>query len=354
MDKFYKFTAAQSETEHARLDLFGDVGGGFWTAGFDESTFAADMSVIPDDAALDVYINSRGGSVFTAMAIRTMLGRHKGKVTIVVAGMAASAATLITCAKGAHVVMQKGSMMLVHPVRLDPGSSTAQEMRDNADVLDKVTQSVREIYAEKTGMDDQGLDLLMGKESYLTAKEALALGFADEIDEKTEVKNCIRGDVAFIGGMKCAASLFAKAPSNFIPIEQEAKTMNLAELKAEYPELVEQIRNEAAKEAADAERARIQAIDGLTLAGYADFALSAKFDQPLTAEAFSMAMIKRVKEDEANAAVKAAQMKAAQLKAIEKDAEALADLGVGGNEGFSAEDKTGELISSLSEACKYR
>lgn len=350
MDKFYKFTAAQSETEHARLDLFGDVGGGFWTAGFDESTFAADMSVIPDDAALDVYINSRGGSVFTAMAIRTMLGRHKGKVTIVVAGMAASAATLITCAKGAHVVMQKGSMMLVHPVRLDPGSSTAQEMRDNADVLDKVTQSVREIYAEKTGMDDQGLDLLMNKESYLTAKEALALGFADEIDETKEVKNCIRGDVAFIGGMKCAASLFAKAPSNFIPIEQEVHVMDLTKLKAEYPELVEQIRNEAAKEAADAERARIKAIEDLTLAGYSDFAMSAKFDKPMSAESFSLAMIKHVKEAEA----KAAAQKVAQLKAVEKDAQALADLGDGGNDGFIAHDETGELIRSLADACKYR
>lgn len=348
--KFYKFTAAQSDAEPARLDLFGAVGGDFWSAGFDEATFKYDMSAIPEDAALDVYLNSSGGSVFTAMAIRAMLGRHKGAVRIIVCGMAASAATLITCASNARVVMQKGSMMLIHPVRLDPGSSTAQEMRENADVLDKVTQSVREIYAEKTGMDDQGLDLLLSKESYLTAKEALAMGFADEIDEKTEVKNCIKGDVAFIGGLKFSASLFSKAPSNFIQREKETKDMDLTKLKAEYPALVEQIRAEAEKEAIDKERARIKAIDSLTLSGHADFAMSAKFDKPMTAEAFSMEMIKRVKDAEA----KAVEAKATQLRAITTDAQVLADLGATGNEGFAPKDDSDDLIKGLIEACKYR
>lgn len=344
--KFYKFTMAQSESEPARLDLFGEVGGGFWTAGFDECTFKQDMSVIPDDAALDVYINSSGGSVFTSMAIRTMLSRHKGAVRIIVAGMAASAATLITCASNARVIMQKGSMMLIHPVRLDPGSSTAQEMRDNADVLDKVTQSVREIYAEKTGMDEQGLDLLMSKESYLTASEALAMGFADEIDGKTEVKNCIKGDVAFIGGLKFSASLFSKAPSNFIQREKETKVMDLAQLKAEYPDLVEQIRAEAEKEAVAKERDRVKAIDDLTLAGYADFAMTAKFDKPMSAEAFSLEMIKRVKEAEA----KTAETKAAQLRAIKADAEVLAGTASEGNTGLEVTNKQDEKTARLEGA----
>lgn len=354
LNNFYKFTAAASEGEHARLDLFGEVGGGFWSQGFDETTFGAEMSAIPEDAALDVYINSPGGSVFTAMAIRSMLGRHKGKVTIIVAGMAASAATLITCAKNAHVVMQKGSMMLVHPVRLDAGSLTANEMREAAETLDKVSQSVRDIYAERTGMDEQGLDMLMNKESYLTASEAVSLGFADEVDNKKEVKNCIRGDVAFVGNSRFSASLFANAPRDFISRVQEENIMNLEQLRADHPELVEEIKAQAAKEAVEAERARIKAIDDLTLSGQADFAMSAKFDKPMSAADFSIEMIKRVKEAEAAAAERKVQM----LRDIEADANVLADTASTGNTGFVGEnkqdDKSARLDSALDAVMKQR
>lgn len=77
--------------------------------------------------------------------------------------------------------------------------------------------------------------------------------------------------------------------------------MTLAEFKAKYPEVADAYKNEvmaAAKTgeadhtaAVDAERARIKAIDEITLPGYEDLADKAKYETPVSAEAFAMQMV---------------------------------------------------------------
>ena len=349
MNKFYQFTAAAQDAP-ARLDLFGSVGGGFWDDGFDESSFKADMSVIRDDQPLNVYINSPGGSVFTGMAIYNMLSRHRGQVTITVAGMAASAATIITSAKNAKVVMPRGSMMLIHPVRQATDWLTPSEMKEAAENLEKVRLSVRDIYVQKTGLDEKTLDKLMNAESYLTAEEAIEYGFADEIDDKQVVENHMVGDAVMVNGLKVSGQLFAHAPKGFIHAEQpkasavqkEVQKMNLETLKAEHPDLVQAIRNEAMVEGAAQERARIQAIEDIAIAGHEDLVMKAKFDGKTTAEALAVAMIKADK-------ARGTQM----LKARAEDAKALEGIEPEGNQGIVAKEDS-NLQNHLAEICKYK
>lgn len=316
---FYKFTMAQDQTVPARLDLFGTIGGGFWDDGFDDVTFAEAMKGVGEFQPLDIYINSPGGSVFAAISIYNLIARHKGTVTVHVSGIAASAATIITSVPNGRVIMPLGSMMLIHPVRAAVGSSTAEELREAGENLEKVRESVLDIYAQKTGLERERLLGMMQKESYLTAGEAVENGFADEVDRSVTVENVISGGVCMINGLEVSASLFDAAPKGFI--KQEVK-MDLENLTKEYPELVEQIRAKAYAEGADNERARILAIEEIATPGHDELVNAAKLDSTMSAEKLAVEILKADKMRNAN-----------MLQARANDAQDLANIPQVSNEG---------------------
>lgn len=345
MSECYKFTAQADKNKPARLDLFGEIGGGFWSDGFDETTFSEAMKAVQETQPLDVFLNSQGGSVFAAMAIRSLLGAHKGAVTITVAGLAASAATIITCAKGARVVMPKGSMMLVHPVRLSVGSMTAEEMKVAVENLEKVSNSVLDIYEEKTGQKRKTLCEMMGKETFLTATEAVDLGFADVYDDSVSVEIQNKATVVNVAGLALPRSLFNGAPAGFLDNpKEEVKPMDYKQLKAEFPEVFDEIRNEGFQAGVEAERARIKAIEDIAPTGCGDLVFSAKYENPMSAEQLAVAVLKAEKA-----------RKATELASISKDAEVLNDLGDGGNFGSrdTKKEEESRAVDHLAEICKY-
>lgn len=317
---FYKFTMAQDQNAPARLDLFGTVGGGFWEDGFDDVSFAEAMNGVGEFQPLDIYINSPGGSVFAAISIYNIIARHKGAVTVHVLGIAASAATIITSVPNGRVIMPLGSMMLVHPVRAATGSSTAEQLQEAGKNLEKVRDSVIDIYEQKTGLERERLLAMMQKESYLTAGEAVELGFADEVDRNAVVENIISDGVCTINGLKVSASLFDAAPKGFI--KQEVK-MDLENLAKEYPELVEEIRAKAYAKGADDERARILAIEEIATPGHDELVQSAKLDGTMNAEKLAVAILKADKARNAN-----------MLQARANDAQELASIPQVSNEGI--------------------
>ena len=312
-----------------RLDLFGAIGGDFWDRGIDESVIKAQLEGIDENAAIDIYINSPGGSVFTALAIYNLFLRHQGDITITVAGLAASAATIITSLPDAKVIMPRGALMLVHPVRqYNDGPMTPEEMQEVAENLEKIRESILDIYAEKTCKPRDELLALMSKESFLTAAEAVEWGFADAQDDAQTVENRRAGDAVMCNGLRVSASLFDKAPAGYVQAEKTAgdkgEKMDLEKLKAEHPDILEAIRAEAIEEGAAQERARIKAIEEIAVAGYENIVAAAKFDNVMTADAVAAAIIK---------AQKAQAEKMLQDHAA--DAAALADVGADANLGMS-------------------
>jgi hypothetical protein len=208
--------------------------------------------------------------------------------------------------------MPLGSMMLVHPVRAALGSSTAEELQDAGKNLEKVRESVSDIYERKTGLDRKKLTGMMQKESYFTAGEAVELGFADEVDRNAVVENIISDGVCMINGLKVSASLFDAAPQGFI--KREVK-MDLENLTKEYPELVEEIRAKAYAQGADAERARILAIEDIATPGHDELVKQAKNDATMSAEKLAVAILKADKARNANM-LQARANDAAELAAI--------------------------------------
>jgi len=133
-----------------------------------------------DADAIDVFINSGGGSVFDGSAIYTALKRHKAKTTVYVDGIAASIASVIAMA-GDEIVMAENATMMIHdPWSMVVGNST--EMRKQADVLDTVKESMATSY-KRSNLSEQEIHDAMAEETWYTAEKAVEAGLADTMVE---------------------------------------------------------------------------------------------------------------------------------------------------------------------------
>jgi len=129
---------------------------------------------------ITLRINSPGGDVFDGVAIYNAIRRHSAEVTVHVDGIAASAASFIAMA-GDRVVMAPHSQMMIHEASgLCIGPSA--DMRQMADILDKSSDNIAAIYAEKAGGTVEEWRGRMKEETWLSDQEACDLGLADCID----------------------------------------------------------------------------------------------------------------------------------------------------------------------------
>lgn len=135
--------------------------------------------LISGEGDITIWINSPGGDVFAASQIYNMLMDYKGKVTVKIDGIAASAASVIAMA-GGEVLMSPVSMMMIHnPMTIAIGDKA--EMEKAIAMLGEVKESIINAYELKTSMSRAKLSHLMDAESWMNAKKAVELGFADNI-----------------------------------------------------------------------------------------------------------------------------------------------------------------------------
>ena len=126
-----------------------------------------------------MWINSPGGDCVAAAQIYNMLSNYKGKVTVKIDGIAASAASVITMA-GDTVLVSPVSMLMIHnPATIAWGDHA--EMQKAMDMLSEVKESIINAYVLKTGLSRPKLSHLMDAETWMDANKAVELGFADEI-----------------------------------------------------------------------------------------------------------------------------------------------------------------------------
>lgn len=181
--------------EEAEILLYDEIG--FF--GIDANSFVRELKAI-DAETIHLRINSPGGSVFDGVAIHNALKDHPARIVTHIDSLAASVAGVIALA-GDEVVMAENAFFMVHnPWTLTVGN--ADQLRKDADLLDKLADSaIRTSYAAKTGKSEDEIRAWMADETWFTAEEALAAGFVDSIERKSEVK------------AKFDLSVFAKAPA---------------------------------------------------------------------------------------------------------------------------------------------
>ena len=170
------------------LQLYGSVGDSWW----EEDYFTAAQvraSLKGMSGPLTVRINSGGGIATEGQAIYTALKDYPDRVTVIVDGVAASAASLIAMA-GDDIVMRLGSWMLIHdPAQMfGYGRGTADDHRELAAFLDKIAVSYAAIYAKRSGMDIQASREVMRVETVYIGDEAVAAGFATSYEGEVEAQ----------------------------------------------------------------------------------------------------------------------------------------------------------------------
>ena len=152
---------------------------GFW--GVVAEDFIKDLNAITAKTT-HIRFNSPGGSVFDGTAIFNSIKNHKSRTIAHIDGLAASISSVIAMAAD-EVVMAENAFMMIH----EPWSiviGNADIMRDEADLLDKVGGTIAKSYMDKTGKDAEEIKALMNAETWMTADEALEMGFIDRIDKE--------------------------------------------------------------------------------------------------------------------------------------------------------------------------
>jgi len=178
MNSWYTIRA---QSTGAEVVIYDEIG----AYGVSAKGFLAELGALPDATPLALRLNSPGGSVFDAVAIYNAIKRHSGTVTVWIDGIAASAASYIAMA-GDEIVMPENAFLMIH----DPAGvvmGTAIDMRAMAEALDKIKGSLLQGYAAKSGRPQEEIAPLMAAETWLDAKDALDLGFADRIAEPVRI-----------------------------------------------------------------------------------------------------------------------------------------------------------------------
>ena len=177
MRKFWNWVR-DSDTGERTLVLNGTIAEDSWFG--DEVTPAIFRDeLMKCDGDITVWINSPGGDVFAAAQIYNMLMDYKGNVTVRIDGIAASAATMVAMA-GTTVEMSPVGMFVIH----NPSTAVignTKEMQAAIQMLDEVKENIINAYELKTSLPRQQLSDLMDAESWMNAKKAVELGFADKI-----------------------------------------------------------------------------------------------------------------------------------------------------------------------------
>lgn len=198
-NKFWKFAKAEAGNE---LILDGVIASeSWWEDDVTPKMFREELAKY--SGALTVRINSPGGDVSAGVAIYNYLNEHEGEVTVKVDGIAASIASLIAMA-GDKIVMLPGSMMMVHlPWTFAAGNS--DDMAQVVEMLEKTGESMIPIYSARTGLSEERVEELLKAETWMTAEDAVELGFADEaIEAKTTVSDSIKNALSFASTVQSA------------------------------------------------------------------------------------------------------------------------------------------------------
>nr|WP_274599645.1 head maturation protease, ClpP-related [Corynebacterium diphtheriae] len=169
-----------------RINIFEDIGG--W--GITSNEISQQLEPL-GGVDVEVHINSYGGDVFEGIAIMNALRDYEGRVEIIIDGIAASAASFIAVGAADHLIMHDSATLMIHDAWSDI-SGSANEVRKQADELERMSNILAQIYANKAGTPVEEWRDAMREDSWFSADEALLLGLVDEVRSGARVENLKR------------------------------------------------------------------------------------------------------------------------------------------------------------------
>lgn len=177
--------------KEAEIWIYEEIGGYY---GVTAKKFAEDLKGLGELNKITLRLNSPGGDVFDAATIYNLLKQNKASVSVYIDGLAASAASVVAMA-GDEILIADNAMMMVHnPWTFAMGY--ASDLRQTADLLDKIGGTIVTTYAKRTRQDEEKIRELMDAETWMNADEAVEYGFADRTVEALEAAASINFDLA--------------------------------------------------------------------------------------------------------------------------------------------------------------
>lgn len=327
--KFYAL--ASTDGENAEIQMYGDVvekwPTDWWTGEKLEGNYIVQDEFLKDLAAVEgcksvtIRLNSYGGDAVVGIVIHNRLreiaanGTH---LTCIVDGVAMSAGSVIMCACDT-VKVNPSSLVMIHKGwSFLFGRYNADELRKSAEAMDAYDNAMVSIYKRKSSMNDTVISHMMSDETYMTGKEAVEKGFADEViedSEQVQIAASANGRTLFVGGRAIHLCPGMTLPKNIPTVTPDAQapaaieanqpvvtggekggnnSMTKEELRAKYPELVAEVEadaraavntNAAVTEAVQAEERRMQEIDEVSALFSDELVKEAKYgDKKCTAQ----------------------------------------------------------------------
>ena len=326
--------------------------------------FLKDIEPLKDMTEIRFNINSVGGAVDAGVAIFNKIREMKGKTITRVEGAAASAASLVAQAGDVRQVCV-GSETMVHCAScMLFDSYNSKELDGIKNMLDSADKRIAQLLADRTGRPESEIKRMMQKTTWMTAEEAIENGFADEIvNETVKIENVKdRDDILIFNGIphhfrRFAPNVGAMTTCTTLDLNgrepfrynkksnKEDNLMTIDELKTQYPDLVNQIKNEAIKAAqADNEKAvkdateiavkneqeRLRAIDSISSKISPELVNEAKYGETkMTAEQLALKALqtqedlgKALLNDRASELQNTKQLVASPVNGSEEDTEA--------------------------------
>lgn len=188
MEQKRKYFSLEKANQTATLNIYGDITSYPWEdyGEVSANNLSKQLDALGDVNEIHVFINSYGGEVAEGLAIYNSLRRHKAKVVTYCDGFACSIASVIFMA-GDERVMNEASLLMIHNAWTFVGGN-AEELRKQADDLEKITQASVEAYKAHSVLTEKQIKKLMSAETWILPEEAVEYGFATKID-KTESKH---------------------------------------------------------------------------------------------------------------------------------------------------------------------
>ena len=171
-----------SKHRKQEIDIFGAIGDSFFEEG---NTLESVRAEIEPTSELIINIASLGGDAFEGLAIHDLIASHKAPTTVNIIGATASAGAVISQA-GDTVNISENALFLIHNSR-GLATGTAIEVREQADLMDKVDERMLNIFVKSTGGEEKEIKALLIEDKFIDAEEAKERGFVQEITEASRI-----------------------------------------------------------------------------------------------------------------------------------------------------------------------
>lgn len=201
----------EKKGDTGEIYIYDVIGGDWFGEGTTAKQFQKDLKALGDVKTLDIFINSPGGDVFDGVAIYNQLARHRAKKIVHIDALAASIASVIAMVGDEIEIASNGMMMIHRAWGLAIGN--ANDMRKLADTLEKVDSTIIGTYVARTGGEEAEITRMTDEETWLTAEEAVELGFADRAAEPVEMAALAKFDLSNFKRVPEKLAEAAKAPA---------------------------------------------------------------------------------------------------------------------------------------------